>query len=164
MINNSVQNFDLPEGVELLNTQQLEKLIKNEDYLTHHVINKSYNELKEIETIDKEIDDLKDIQHRFNDLISVKINNNIEILDHTLERLKVQLLDLDGYKTSLNTNFNSDSIKEILNKYLEKVKTIEIDPLKTKIEADPFDKNLHLEFLEKSTKWKKMKILFDSLK
>lgn len=158
-----VNNFPLPEGTTELSLNQLQSLLKDEEYLTHYVINKAYNELNEIETLDLELEKLKVLNEQFDDLINRKLKDHMEDVDDKIEQMSTKLLDIGEYKQMLKEDFNSGTIKQVLDLYLQKVKKIELDPLIKAIETNPFDNTVQEKYIEKLTKWKKMNVLFDSL-
>ncbi|KAL6927611.1 hypothetical protein ACO0SA_004233 [Hanseniaspora valbyensis] len=163
MSEQKILNFPLPDGAEDLSLHELQALVKNEEYLTHYVINKSYNQLKEITTIDNEIETLRTLKQQYDDLIYSKLQEDIDLVENKIEELSTGLLDLVDYKKMLRDDFKPETIKKKLDSYLVKVKKIEIDPLVKQISEDPFDTKLHDQYIEKLSKWEKMKILFDSL-
>lgn len=158
-----VEVFPLPDGTTELSLHQLQSLLKDEEYLTHYVINKAYNELNEIETLDLELERLKGLNEQFDDLINRKLRDHMEDVDNRIEQMSTKLLDIGEYKQMLKIDFDSGTIKQVLDLYLQKVKKIEIDPLIKAIETNPFDNAAQEKYIEKLTKWKKMHVLFDSL-
>lgn len=156
------KNFPLPEGADNLSINQLKQLINDHEYLTHYVINTSYNDLKEIETLEQEQQTLKDLKANLDDLIANGITEDMDTIETKTQEETAKLLALEDCKKVLSTEFSTENIKTILNEYLARVKSIELEPLVKKIEGSPLNEEYHREYIEKLTKWNKMKVLFDS--
>lgn len=163
MNNKSLEHFPLPENVSSLNTKQLQELLDNDEFLNHYVVNKSYHEHNEIIKYDKEtqrlqelLDEIRYISESLSGINKDHIRSNIATLEKNNTFLNEQL-------TYLTTELSLDNIKQFLDSYLNKIQKTQIHPLKQRVIGDPYNVDLHKEYIETLTKFNRLRILFKSL-